>query len=221
MERIWRTTFALWVAILLAPAASGADNGTISGTVADSSGKGLRGAIVSAIDQDNQKSVSVLTDTEGRFILDSIVPQQYVVRARLVGFADNYSDELDVAAGGNQAVKLVLEPTDDLLSQRTGASLFGELKLEDEAQRMSFKMSCTYCHQVGTVGFRTPEEPVDWEVMVTWMDGFAGLQDRTKKTLVNHLVTTYTGDAMEKWAPFTPPPAPEGKVLSANTGGIR
>jgi hypothetical protein len=55
-----------------------------------------------------------------------------------------------------------------VLAQRTGASLFGMLKIDDEEQRMSFKMSCTYCHQVGTGGFRTPEQPVDWLFCYTY-----------------------------------------------------
>ena len=57
----------------------------------------------------------------------------------------------------DKSIKFGMEPAKDLLPQRTGASLFGMLKIEDEEQRMSFKMSCTYCHQVGTFGFRTPE----------------------------------------------------------------
>ena len=64
-----------------------------------------------------------------------------------------HSDELDVSAGDSgKSVKLTMQPAKDLLAQRTGASLFGMLKIEDEEQRMSFKMSCTYCHQVGTLG---------------------------------------------------------------------
>ena len=75
-------------------------------------------------------------------------------------------------------------------------------------------MSCTYCHQVGTYGFRTPEKPVDWEVMITRMDGFGALHTDLKKTIVKKLVDTYAEDAPKKWATWTPPEAPKGKALA-------
>jgi hypothetical protein len=95
------------------------------------------------------------------------------------------AEELDIAAGdGKKDARFVMEPAKDLTAQRTGTSLFGEMKWDNEEHRMSFKMSCTYCHQVGTSGFRTPEEPVDWEVMITRMDGFGALHKDLKKTVV-------------------------------------
>ena len=157
----------------------------------------------------------MLTDPQGRFILDQLPPKPYTIRARLVGFEDTLSDELEIASGsGNKDVRLAMEPAKDLLAQRTGASLFGELKIEDHEQWMSFKMSCTYCHQIGTFGFRTPEEPVDWEVMITRMDGFGALHKDLKKTIVKKLVDTYAEGAPQKWATWTPPEAPKGKSLA-------
>ena len=181
----------------------------------DSSGKGLRGAIVSAINEDQQKSISVLTDPQGRFLLDQLPPELYVVRARLVGFDDSCSDELDISAGdSSQEHQARHAAGQGLAAQRTGASLFGMLKIDDEEQRMSFKMSCTYCHQVGTAGFRTPEKPVDWQVMITRMDGFGALHPELKKTIVKKLVDTYAEDAPKKWPKWTPPEAPKGKALA-------
>ena len=192
-----------------------AELGSVRGTVVDGAGKGLRGAIVSAINEEDQKSISVLTDNEGRFVLDQLPPDEYSLRARLVGFDDSYQDTVDVSSGAeNESAKLVMQPTNDLLRQRTGASLFGELKFENEEHRMSFKMSCTYCHQVGTEGFRTPEEPVDWQVMITRMDGFGALHPDLQKTIVPSLVNTYAEDAPKKWAAWTPPEAPKGKALA-------
>ncbi len=215
MRNSWSTSIALFVAMTVTATAWAAEMGAIRGTVVDGEGKGLRGAIVSAIHEDEQKSISVLTDPEGRFILDRLPPNEYELRARLVGFDDTYLDPMDVSAGkDDETVKFVMEPAKDLLRQRTGASLFGELKFEDEAHRMSFKMSCTYCHQVGTAGFRTPEEPVDWQVMITRMDGFGALHKDLKKTIVEKLVNTYAEDAPKKWGEWTPPEAPKGKALA-------
>lgn len=215
MRRILRTQIALLVAVSMASVAQAAELGTIQGVVVDGSGKGLRGAIVSAIDEDQQKSISVLSDPDGRFILDRLTPKLYELRARLVGYEDNYIDGIEVAAGdSNESVKFAMAETDNLLLQRTGASLFGELTFDNEEERMSFKMSCTYCHQVGTYGFRTPEEPVDWEVMITRMDGYGALHPNLKKKIVKKLVNTYAEDAPQKWPEWTPPEAPKGKALA-------
>ena len=46
------------------------------------------------------------------------------------------------------------------------------LKFDNMRDKLNFKMYCSYCHQVGTVGSRTPEEPVDWETMIRRMNGF-------------------------------------------------
>src|SRR5262245_45069198 len=100
MRTLGRNSLALLIAITLSAAALAAETGNLKGTVTDSAGKALRGAIVSAIDEDLQKSISVLSDTQGRFVLDQLPPATYVVRARLVGYDDALSDELDVSAGG-------------------------------------------------------------------------------------------------------------------------
>ena len=62
----------------------------------------------------------------------------------------------------------------DLQWQRPANTLLDLLEFDNEADANNFRMMCTYCHQVGTLGFRSPEEPVDWEVMLTRMDGFQG-----------------------------------------------
>ena len=98
-------------------------------------------------------------------------------------------------------------------SQRPAHDLMNMLEWEDEADALNFKMMCAYCHQVGTVGFRSPEEPVDWEVMLTRMDGFQGLYKHTQDVLVDKIVDVYGRDAEEDWTDFEPPEAPSGESL--------
>ena len=54
MRNTWRAIVVLLGAIAVMAPASAAETGSIRGTVSDSSGKGLRGAIVSAINEDLQ-----------------------------------------------------------------------------------------------------------------------------------------------------------------------
>ena len=210
-----RFLLACLIALTAVGMATAAELGSISGTIVGPGGNPMRGVLVSAIDHDHEKSVTVLSDSRGQFVLDRLPAKTYDLRARLIGFEDNFLEEYDVAAGGSgDPVKFEMEHTEDILLQRTGASLFAEMDWDSEEERMSFKMSCTYCHQVGTFGFRTPEEPVDWEVMITRMDGFGALHKNLKKTIVGKLVDTYAEDAPERWAEYTPPEPPKGKALA-------
>ena len=104
---------------------------------------------------------------------------------------------------------------DDLQDQRPASSGFSMLKFDKLRDKLNFKMMCSYCHQVGTVGFRTPEQPVDWETMVRRMDGFGGLYRHTQKTIVKRLMDTYKDDAIRKWPVFVPPPPPTGLAAKA------
>lgn len=189
---------------------------SIQGSVVDESGKPLAGVMITATDGEAEKAITVVTQPDGTFQLKGLRPVSHELRARVIGRLDEYID-LPASLQVDGGIKFVLKPAEgeDLELQRRGVDLIGLMSWPNEDDAQNFRMMCTYCHQVGTIGWRTPEEPVDWEVMVTRMDGFGGLYDHTKKVLVDKLVTTYTGDAMSKWPKFVPPPAPEGKVLSA------
>ena len=89
------------------------------------------------------------------------------------------------------------------------------LKWDSPRDKENYKMMCSYCHQTGSRGWRTPEKPVDWETMITRMDGFGGLYKHTQKTLVKSLVETYSDEAVANWPPFVPPSAPKGAATQA------
>ncbi len=187
---------------------------TISGKVVDASGKAMGGVTVSAFDPEREMSVSVFSGPDGSFKIDGLRDAKFNVRGRLLGQLDTMSE--GVKAGASD-VKLAMAPATgaDLDKQRPADNLFGLMKWENETDKENFKMSCGYCHQIGTVGFRSPEEPVDWETMITRMDGFGGLYKHTQETIVNRIVNTYTDAAMKEWPAYVPPAAPTGAATKA------
>ena len=185
----------------------------ITGKVTDASGNPLEGVTVSAFDPDLEMSVSVFSQSDGSFTIDGLGSREYNVRARLLGQLDSWEE--DVEAGTSVALSLEAATGEDLDAQRTGDNLFGLMKWEDDKDKRNFKMSCGYCHQIGTIGFRSPEEPVDWETMITRMDGFGGLYKHTQETIVQRIVETYTDEAIAEWPAYVPPPAPTGKAIQA------
>lgn len=187
----------------------------IGGVVTDAEGRPMRGVIVTAIDHDLEKRISVFSSREGLFAIDRLDARVYDVRARIIGMEDEFIREVHADSEAAIDLKLSMKPAEDLDEQRLGNNLLSQLKFDNMRDKLNFKMNCTYCHQVGTAGFRTPEQPVDWEVMITRMSGYGGLYEHTRETLVDRLLETYSDEAMKSWPRYVPPPAPDGEVLRA------
>jgi virginiamycin B lyase len=186
---------------------------TIRGKVTDASGKAMEGVTVSAFDKGHQKSTSVFTQADGFFKIEGLRSVKFRVRARLMGQLDQWKK--DVSGGATVSFSMKPATGEALELQRTADSGFGMLKWDNHRDRANYKMMCTYCHQTGSRGWRTPERPVDWQTMITRMDGFGGLYKHTQATLVKRLVETYSPDAVKKWPTFVPPPAPTGEATKA------
>ena len=202
---------ALAVAGVASPAWAG-NMGVIKGVVKNASGKALGGVMVSAFDPAKEVSVTVFSQPDGSFVVDGLEAKSHNVRVRLIGLEDAWQENVAVGAAD---VAFKMDPAKDLSAQRPANDLFSFVKFEDPKDRANFKMMCTYCHQVGTIGFRTPEEPVDWQTMVSRMDGFGGLYKHTQATIVDRLLAAYSPEAQKSWPEYVPPPAPSGKALEA------
>ena len=194
--------------------ASDKDNGRISGRILDAQGKAIEGVMVSAIDDEHRKWTSVFSKKDGSFSISGIRNKNHNIRTRLMGLADEWKSDI---AAGTENLLITCRPAvgEELELQRPASSAFGMLSFDNSRDRMNFKMMCSYCHQIGTLGFRTPEQPVDWETMIRRMDGFGGLYRHTQDTIVERLMATYKDDAVKKWPKFVPPPAPKGLSAAA------
>ena len=208
-NKLTMKTAAMFLALVASTAF--VDAKTISGKVTNAKGKAIEGVTVSAFtkDFDKIKTISVFSQTDGAFVIDGLRDRKYWVRARLMGQLDEWQKDVDAGATG---LSFAMKPAKgkDLENQRTANSGFGMLKWESMKDKENYKMMCSYCHQTGSKGWRSPELPVDWNTMITRMDGFGGLYKHTQQTLVKRLVATYSDEAVAKWSPFVPPPAPKG-----------
>lgn len=209
-----RTVWSAAIGLALCVSMAQVQAATISGKVVDASGKAMEGVTVSAFDEQRKQSISVFSKTDGSFSIDGLRDVTFDVRARLMGQLDEWQEDVDAGA---TSLSFAMTPAEgaDLELQRTADSGFSMLKWDNIKDKENYKMMCTYCHQSGSRGWRTPEKPVDWETMIRRMDGFGGLYRHTQKTLVKRLVETYSDDAVAKWPAFVPPPAPHGVATQA------
>jgi len=181
----------------------------IHGRVTNAKGDPIEGVMVTAYNEELEVSASVFTGVDGKFELNKLRKTTHQVRIRQPGKLD--VRVMDVEPDSD-ALAVTMKPAagEKLQMQRTAASAMSLMKWDSLRDKENFKMMCTYCHQAGTVGFRTPEQPVDWETMVRRMDGFGGLYKHTQRTIVKRLMDTYTRDAESRWPEYIPPSPPTG-----------
>jgi len=209
-----RTALMAILALMMFVAAVPVDAAAIRGKVVDATGKTVEGVTVSAFDKQRQQSTSVFSQADGTFTIDGLRDTAFDVRARLMGKLDEW--EKKVTPDTKFSTFTMKPATGEALEiQRTANSGFSMLKWDNVKDKENYKMMCTYCHQSGSRGWRTPEKPVDWHTMIRRMDGFGGLYKHTQKTLVDRLVATYSPEAVAKWPAFVPPPAPKGAATKA------
>lgn len=188
--------------------------GALSGRIQDLAGKAMSGVMVSVFDDSRRQSTSVFSQPDGSFRIEGLHESKFKIRARLPGQQDGWGENVTL---GKDSIVIKMSPAtgEDLEVQRPASDAFGQLSFDSPRDRLNFKMMCAYCHQIGTVGFRTPERPVDWETMIRRMDGFGGLYPHTKETITQRIIDTYKDDAVKSWPAYVPPPAPSGMVTKA------
>ena len=102
------TALAMLAALALAPAAAGAQDAAIDGTVIDATGLVLPGVTVEARDQASGDVSTAFTDGTGRFVLGMLAPGLYEVSFTLPGFGTVVRD-VEVGAGAMVTLDVELE----------------------------------------------------------------------------------------------------------------
>ena len=105
-----RGAYLLILTVVLAPAhvLGQAPTGAVSGTVTDSSGSPLPDTKVSASRSDTAARRSVMTDEQGHYLLMSLAPGTYELRAERIGFTDAIR-VVTVRVGDHLSADVVLE----------------------------------------------------------------------------------------------------------------
>jgi streptogramin lyase/outer membrane protein assembly factor BamB/plastocyanin len=190
------------------------NNGRVSGRVTDLMGRPLGGVMVSAFQDERRQNTSVFSKTDGSFEITDLPDSPLLIRARCPGRVDQWIESVSLGSD-DIAIRMGMASGSELERQRPADSAFAQLPFDSVRDKLNFKMMCSYCHQIGNEGFRSPEEPVDWETMIRRMDGFGGLYSHTQKTIIKRIIDTYKDDAVKNWPPYKPPLPPSGMAARA------
>ena len=115
-----RVVFAI-VGLLILPAWSFAakDFGTITGTVVDSSGRFVSGALVSLAVAGPSVDRMKFTDGRGNFSFENLLPGEYFVQVTMSRFAASGKEKIALESGANAILKFTLMSVAEVLNRAT------------------------------------------------------------------------------------------------------
>ena len=154
----------------------------INGTVADSSGKPVAGAIVSLTDNKG-KTESVYSDAVGAYSLDTGLSGELALRIRK-RYHEDFTSMLAPGSGAKPMTIRLIDITDPkgLSDEAPSLSHFSRINFDkDESatfSRASFTRDCLSCHSLGNASTRNPRPEEGWLPTVQRMHGTLGNSDQ-------------------------------------------
>ena len=173
-----RSLAPLGVLGLVVIASSGANAATITGTVTGPNGAPFRAAFVQAHQAALKMTVSVLTDNQGKYIVENLPAGDYSLAIRPIGYDADAKSGIKLTADQNLAQDFALKTG---VVGWTDISIYQGLQLlPDGRGKATLAQNCLSCHgfQGKMAAFRRTED--EWRVRVEFMRGAmrASLADR-------------------------------------------
>ena len=148
-------------------AAPVADAATITGTVTGPDGAPFRGAFVQASHAGLKMTVSVLSDNQGRYVVENLPAGDYRVQVRSVGHKADIKAGVKLDADQNAAYDFALQKapirwTDLSINQ-------GQVLLPDARGKKTLFDNCMSCHGFQSRMAATVRDEDGWRDRVTFM----------------------------------------------------
>ena len=169
--------FVLAIMLVLIPSLNlvAAPMSGLRGTVKDSAGRPLKGAMVSLGDATTR--ITVFTNRSGAFRISTKLTGKLLLRVRRHPFRDLYQD-LDFSQRNNRSVAVTLQPyknPEKFSNSLPASSHVIRLQWPEEELKSEFKSQCQYCHQMGNALTRKKRSRENWETVIERMEGMGAL----------------------------------------------
>ena len=164
-------------------AATVADAATISGTVKGPDGAALRGAFVQARNAKTKIMVSVLTDNQGKYIVENLPAGDYKLAIRATGFKADPKDGVKLTDEQTTSHNFALQTKPIEWSE---ISLYQGLQLlPDGVGKKTLAENCFGCHGFQNQMAAHRRDADEWRVRVDFMRGAmrSSLGDRRGSSL--------------------------------------
>ena len=144
----------------------------LTGQVISEAEGAMEGVVVTAHKDGSIVSVSVTTDARGRYAFpeNKLVPGEYKITIRAVGYEISVPTTADVVAEKTVTADIKLRKTRNLASQLSNAEWMMSIPGNDEQKAML--LDCTGCHTLERV-VRSTHNVDEWMQVITRMKGYA------------------------------------------------
>jgi len=173
-----------WLLVALAPALAQSADTVLSGRVSSDREGAMEGVVVSARQTGSTMTVSVVSDTEGkyRFPASRLQPGHYDLTTRAAAYILDAGGSVDVAEGKTAVADLKLKPATELADQLTNAEWMASAPGEESIKRLL--LNCTDCHGVQRI-FQSRHSAADFLKVFERMGGYyPGASDLQPQRLV-------------------------------------
>jgi virginiamycin B lyase len=202
----------------------------LTGQVISEAEGAMEGVVVTAHKDGSIVSVSVTTDARGRYAFpeNKLVPGEYKITIRAVGYEISVPTTADVVAEKTVTADIKLKKTRNLASQLSNAEWMMSIPGTEEQKAML--LDCTGCHTLERI-VRSTHDADEWTQVVTRMKGYAFVStplkpqrmlDETRagkpedyRKMAEYLATINLS-AVDKWDyPLKTLPRPSGRATRA------
>ena len=193
MRKNWLlSTVAGLAAFIVAGPVQAQAPAALTGQVSSAEEGNMEGVVVSAKKDGSTITVSVVTDTQGRFSFPAnrLEPGKYTLKARAVGYDLNGNNTADVAAGKPATSQLKLTKTRNLSAQLNNAEWLLSMPGTDEQKR--FLLNCNSCHTYE----RIMKSTYDAQGFLQVFERMSGYYPGSMPTKPQRLAGTATRDGM-------------------------
>jgi len=152
MKQSLLTILVLLCALVLASTLTAAQTvtGTISGTIVDSSGAVIAGAVVTLLNERTGDTRKTAANDEGRFVFSAVQPEIYTVKVTVQGFESLEQKSIVLSANENLALgTMAMKPGQ--LTQTVEVTASGA-RIETESSNLSGRLTADQISQLQTKG---------------------------------------------------------------------
>jgi virginiamycin B lyase len=199
--------------------AYGPNDGTISGTVKNSTDAPFKGSFVRARNVKTKTTVNVLSDSRGQYRVQNLPPGDYEVRATAIGYKDDVRSGVKVAAGQSQSFDFALQKGTvrwSDLNTYQGRQLLPKTKDHDLSYRDPFFTRCYQsCHSFQKTMALAAWDENGWRRRVKYMNEIMGgegegLSDKDVEDFTSYITYAFGPDSPK---PASPEDIPEYRKL--------
>ena len=144
----------------------------LTGQVISEAEGAMEGVVVTAHKDGSIVSVSVTTDARGRYAFpeNKLVPGEYKITIRAVGYEISVPTTADVVAEKTVTADIKLKKTRNLASQLSNAEWM--MSIPGTEEQKATLLDCTGCHTLERI-VRSTHDADEWTQVITRMKGYA------------------------------------------------